>query len=110
MDEYGMFHAKAAALRSADLSRQVGAVIMTGEGEIISAGCNEVPKACGGAVWEGELPDKDKDYRDFRIGHDSTARMKQELLAEIFGQLQVAGWLSSELKDMEANQLAINVV
>ena len=45
MDEYGMFHAKAAALRSADLSRQVGAVIMTDHGEIIAAGCNEVPTA-----------------------------------------------------------------
>jgi deoxycytidylate deaminase len=37
VDEYGMFHAKAAALRSADLSRQVGAVIMTPDGEIIAA-------------------------------------------------------------------------
>ncbi|HEX3970408.1 MAG TPA: hypothetical protein VHX19_03745, partial [Stellaceae bacterium] len=55
VDEYGMFHAKAAALRSADLSRQVGAVIASEAGEIISTGCNEVPSAGGGAVWEGRL-------------------------------------------------------
>jgi deoxycytidylate deaminase len=106
MDEYGMFHAKAAALRSADLSRQVGAVIMTDHGEIIAAGCNEVPTAGGGAVWEGRLGDKDKDYRDFRIGHDSTARMKQEIMAEIFEKLQVTGWLSADLKDLQADELA----
>jgi deoxycytidylate deaminase len=110
MDEYGMFHAKAAALRSADLSRQVGAVIMTDHGEIVAAGCNEVPKAGGGAVWEGELKDKDKDHRDFRIGHDSTARMKQEIMAEIFGKLQEMGWLSPELKDLTGDELAVKAL
>lgn len=110
IDEYGLFHAKAAALRSADLSRQVGAVIMTDDGEIIAAGCNEVPRAGGGAVWEGRLGDKDKDYRDFRIGHDSTARMKQEIMAEIFAQLKDEGWLASELKNMTADQLAVKAL
>ncbi len=50
-DEHGMFHAKAAALRSAELARQVGAVIMSEHGEIISAGCNEVPPG----RWRGSL-------------------------------------------------------
>jgi deoxycytidylate deaminase len=81
VDEYGMFHPKAAALRSADLSRPVGAVITSDRGEIISASCNEVPQAQGGAFWEGQ--DSSKDYRDFRIGHDSAARMKHELVIEI---------------------------
>ena len=106
IDEYGLFHAKAAALRSSDLSRQVGAVIMTDDGEIIAAGCNEVPRAGGGAVWEGRLGDRDKDYRDFRIGHDSTARMKQEIMAEIFEHLKDEGWLAPELKDTTAEELA----
>jgi cytidine deaminase len=47
-DEYGMFLAFAAALRSADLSRQVGAVICTREGDVVAVGTNEVPKAGGG--------------------------------------------------------------
>jgi len=42
--EYGMYMAKAAALRSLDLSRQVGAAIFSQSAEIISLGCNEVPK------------------------------------------------------------------
>ena len=88
-DECGLFHAKAAALRSADLARQVGAVITTSEGEIVAVGCNEVPKAGGGAVWEGQ--DRDKDRRDFVIGHDSSARMKHEILAESSGGCGIAG-------------------
>ena len=40
-----MFAAKAAALRTLDLSRQVGAAIFSADGEIISMGSNEVPKA-----------------------------------------------------------------
>lgn len=102
VDEYGMFHAKAAALRSADLSRQVGAVITTDDGEIVSAGCNEVPKAGGGAVWEGEP--EHTDYRDFRIGHDSTSWMKHELVTEVFDRL--SGWLAPELRKLSAAELA----
>ena len=103
--EYGMFHAKAAAVRSADLSRQVGAVITTGDGEIIAAGCNEVPKAGGGSVWEGSEEDKGKDYRDHTLGYDSTARMKHETIAEIFERLK-PDWLAPELRDLSAQELA----
>jgi cytidine deaminase len=102
VDEYGMFHARAAALRSADLSRQVGAVITSDDGEIIAAGCNEVPSAGGGSVWDGE-PER-TDYRDYRIGHDSTAWMKHELVAEVFSRLQ--GWLVPELRDLSPSKLA----
>jgi cytidine deaminase len=89
-DELGMFHAKAAALRSADLSRQVGAVICSVGGELLATGCNEVPKAGGGAIWEGDTGD----YRDFKLGYDSSAKMKHELIAEVINRLQGAGWLS----------------
>jgi cytidine deaminase len=105
VDEYGMFHAKAAAMRSADLSRQVGAVITTGDGEIVAAGCNEVPKAGGGSVWEGREEDKGKDYRDHTLGYDSTARMKHETIAEIFERLK-PDWLAPELRDLSAQELA----
>jgi len=46
--EYGMYMAYAAGLRSACLSRQVGASIMNPQGSIISTGRNDVPKAGGG--------------------------------------------------------------
>jgi deoxycytidylate deaminase len=43
-----MFAAYSASLRSACLSRQVGAAITAKSGEVIATGCNDVPKAGGG--------------------------------------------------------------
>ncbi|CAE6741234.1 anti-phage dCTP deaminase [Candidatus Nitrotoga fabula] len=47
-EEYGMYVAYAAGLRSACLSRQVGASIMNVDGTIISTGRNDVPRPGGG--------------------------------------------------------------
>ncbi len=77
--EYGMNLAYAASLRSADLARQVGAVIMSEEGDILAAGCNEVHKAGGGAYWEGDA----YDGRDYQIGHDPNDRHRHARLAEL---------------------------
>jgi deoxycytidylate deaminase len=49
-DEYAMFMAFAASLRSADLSRQVGAVV-TIDDQVVSTGANDCPKAGGGLYW-----------------------------------------------------------
>lgn len=46
--ESGMFAAFSASLRSACLSRQVGAAITAKSGEVIATGCNDVPMAGGG--------------------------------------------------------------
>ena len=54
-DEHAMFLAFSAALRSADLSRQVGAVV-TRDSQILSAGANDCPKAGGGLYWPVRLP------------------------------------------------------
>ena len=56
-DEYGMYAAKSASIRSCDLSRQTGAAVFSADGEIIVQGCNEVPKAFGGTYWDLETPD-----------------------------------------------------
>jgi len=48
VDERSMYAAAAAASRSACLSRQVGAVIVNADGEIIGTGTNDVPKFGGG--------------------------------------------------------------
>lgn len=50
--EHGMYAAYAAGLRSACLSRQVGAAISARTGEILATGCNDVPKASGGLYTE----------------------------------------------------------
>jgi len=56
-DEHAMFLAFSAALRSADLSRQVGAVV-TKDSQILSTGANDCPKAGGGLYWPIRLPGK----------------------------------------------------
>jgi deoxycytidylate deaminase len=77
--EYGMFTAKAAALRTLDLSRQVGAAIFATSGEVLALGSNEVPKAGGGTYWS----DEKFDDRDYKRGRDSNEYRKQEIFREI---------------------------
>jgi len=107
-DEYSMFHAQAAALRSSDLSRQIGAVITTGDAEIVSTGCNEVPKAGGGQVWENTIERK-KDYRDFQLGNDANTLMKHELMSEILIQLNKHNYFQEKKSEKEIASLAEEV-
>ncbi len=83
--EYGMKLAKAAALRSIDISRQVGAAIFSDCGQIISLGSNEVPKAGGGTYWA----DDPKDAREYLLGEDSNDQRKKELLLEVLDILKI---------------------
>jgi len=83
--EYGMFTAKAAALRTLDLSRQVGAAIFSKDGEIIAVGSNEVPKGGGGTYWSDERFDN----REYKRGHDSNDKRKNEILSEILNILDI---------------------
>ena len=89
-DEQGMFFAQAAALRSLDLSRQVGAAIVSRDGDLLSTGCNEVPKFGGGLYWSED----DSCMRDFELGHDANVTIKREMIEEIFSKFREAGWLS----------------
>lgn len=100
-DEFGMFHARASSLLSADLSRQVGAVITQSRGEIVSVGCNDVPRPGGGGYWPEDIPD----VRDFVIGYDPSAKVKKDILAEVFHLLQENGWFSENKKSEEINTL-----
>jgi deoxycytidylate deaminase len=52
--ETGMFHANGAQLRSACLSRQVGAALTDAKGNVLATGTNEVPKS-GGGVYGGSF-------------------------------------------------------
>ncbi len=91
-DEYGMFHAQAAALRSAALGRQVGATIATDAGDIIAVGTNEVPKAGGGLYWCVDDPDR----RDFKLGYEVSDRIKRRVLGDVLGRLQKKQWLAAD--------------
>jgi deoxycytidylate deaminase len=101
-DEYGMYVSKSASLRSAALTRQVGAAIFRDTGEIISMGCNEVPKAGGGTYWS----DDPNDRRDIVEGYDPNEQKKSELLADLIDRLLNEGHLSSALQQ-KGNSFAI---
>lgn len=100
--EYSMFHAKAAALRSSELGRQVGACISTDEGDVVSLGTNEVPHGGGGLYWSGDKPD----VRQFQVGTDSNDAHKQILIQDTLARLKEAGWLRKDLLSMSGEELA----
>lgn len=77
-DEHAMFLACAASLRSGSLARQVGAVVASERGDIISTGCNDVPRYGGGLYWPGP-----EDQRDHVKGYDSNDRIRSEILMDI---------------------------
>jgi len=90
-----MFVAKAAALRSCDLSRQVGAVIVDRQNAILATGCNEVPYPDGGIYFEGRN-DGIGDNRDKEKGNDPNYVEIQKTLIELIGVLQSTGHIASE--------------
>ncbi len=100
-DEFAMFHARSAALRSADLSRQVGASIANDDGDIIAVGCNDVPKASGGLYWAGDPGDD----RDFVRGYDSSAKFKADIVAEVIDRFGKNEWLSDAKKSLPVPEL-----
>jgi len=102
-DEFGMYQAAAAARRSSDLSRQVGASLVTREGDIISVGCNDIPKAGGGLYWAGDQPDG----RDFELlGNDPSEQAKRAIVAEILEQLQKAKLLKNPSQSQDFGAIA----
>ncbi|MFC1530663.1 anti-phage dCTP deaminase [Gemmatimonadota bacterium] len=100
-DEYGMYLAFSAALRSSDLSRQVGAAILGENGEVLALGTNEVPRAGGGQYWGG-----DHDDRDFVRGYDSNAKIKLECAEEVMYHLDPERWAGLSPTEREAELAA----
>jgi deoxycytidylate deaminase len=84
-NEFAMFMAFAASLRSADLSRQVGAVIARNR-EILSTGANDCPAPGGGLYWPEFIGDRIDDLprgRDYKRGCDSNALEKRRLVQNV---------------------------
>jgi deoxycytidylate deaminase len=85
-DEYAMFLAFAASLRSADLSRQVGAVIAVNE-QVVATGANDCPKAGGGLYWPNVVGRAgvydDERGRDYMRGADSNRIEQQRIIDDI---------------------------
>ncbi|NTF53321.1 deoxycytidylate deaminase [Agrobacterium rhizogenes] len=92
-DEYGAYIAASASLRSLDLARQVGAAIFSPRGEVISLGCNEVPKFGGGTYWT-----EDQDiHRDYDDGLDANRTEKNRIIFDFLRTLEQSGALKPEL-------------
>lgn len=106
-EEFGMFQAFAAARRSAELGRQVGAAICTSDGDVVAVGVNEVPKAGGGLYWEGDS----HDAREIARGSDTNMRRRHDVAEDINKRLRSSRLLpdgvSSEkvLAAIEASEL-----
>jgi deoxycytidylate deaminase len=109
--EYSMFMAFMASVNSADLSRQVGAVISSKHQDIIATGSNDVQKAGGGKYW----PDKVykplleehfntyEDKRDASNGYDANSKTILQLSSEIADALIT---FMPELSGIDENELA----
>jgi deoxycytidylate deaminase len=95
--EYGMFHAQGSALRSSDLSRQVGAAITDHDGQVVALGTNEVPKGGGGPYWEDGTT---KDGRDFTFGYDVSTDMKKRALRQLLERLEEQGQLKANTDEV----------
>ena len=84
-DEQWMFTAYSSALRSGQLSRQVGAAVVSAEGDLLSVGANDVPRFRGGLYWPGK-----SDRRDHVLGYDSNDAIKGKIVEEIAGKTNLS--------------------
>jgi len=100
-----MYAAWSAAHRSSCLSRQVGAAIQNGAGDILATGTNDAPKAGGGLYdelsgAEGEASDRrcfafkdeGQDRPDCR-----NEREKRSIYSDVFDHLNAAGLLAKDV-------------
>jgi deoxycytidylate deaminase len=97
--ETAMHEAYGASLRSACLSRQVGAALLDAKGNVIGTGTNEVPKA-GGGVYGEAFADSDEnadktniEERDYRCAFRATkycsnTQEQNRIIDEIFVELE----------------------
>lgn len=82
-EEHSMFMAYMSAIRSGDLSRQVGAVITSENNDIISTGANDVQKFGGGQYWPG--PD---DMRDHAMKSDANEKKRDDIILNVLKAIE----------------------
>ncbi|MEG6551668.1 anti-phage dCTP deaminase [Desulfocurvibacter africanus] len=87
LDEYAMFMAQAAALRSGCMSRQVGAAIVSESGDIIATGRNDVPRF-GGGLYCAEDGENDNRCIACGDGECSSDTEKKKILEDLKNALK----------------------
>ena len=103
-EEYAMFMAYAASLRSADLSRQVGAVLANKYGDIISTGANDVPRFGGGLYWPSTTESGINDERDYVWKKDMNEEERNKIIDEVIN-LTIGPSESEEAKSAARKRL-----
>lgn len=98
-----MYHAYAARLGSACMSRQVGAALMDRNGQLLATGCNEVPRAGGGLYGQGEGDDDERERgRCHRLnGYCSNTRERNDIVDGILDLFEQNGFEKKEGEDRE---------
>lgn len=91
-EERGMHAAWTTGLRSACLSRQVGAAILDPEGHLLAVGTNDAPKAFGGLYEEGDSADH-RCFIDGKFCRNDES--KKAIYNEIHALLEKAGLLAA---------------
>ena len=103
-NETAMYYAHGAGLRSACLSRQVGAALVDRRGNIVATGCNEVPRAGGGVYGEGFDVDGEEDHRcafrqkDGRKPFCSQSEQQNEITQRVIEDIESVVKLDEETK------------
>ncbi|SEQ02904.1 Deoxycytidylate deaminase [Devosia sp. YR412] len=95
-DEYGLYAAKVSALRTLDLSRQVGAAIFSPHGEVLALGSNEVPKARGGTYWDDGTG---LDAREYVLKVDTNDRRKKLVIRELYSLVKQGKFSEDEFEN-----------
>lgn len=108
--ETAMHHARSAQMRSACLSRQVGAALVNQSGTIVSTGTNEAPKAGGGVYGEDFEPSDHGDHRcAFRETVYCSSNKEQnqiiEELIDAFPELTSSATRNDVLKKIRGTRL-----
>lgn len=98
-DEVGIYSAYSASLRSACLSRQVGAAITDDKGNVLSTGCNDVPKFGGGLYNAESLRDKRCFNHGKRCFNDKHKEILREEIESILSEESIpnAGVLANKI-------------
>ncbi|MGA7743875.1 MAG: deaminase [Polyangia bacterium] len=102
-DEFAMFQAYGAAMRSSSPGRQVGATIATCDGEIVTVGTNEVAKAFGGQYWEEDAVD----HRDHTLPDDPSKLMTESIVVDLLARLRKQGWLDKNIASLTNDELLV---
>jgi cytidine deaminase len=105
-EEYAMYQASAASLRSSDDMRQVGAAIATNSGDVVAVGTNEVPFRNGGLYWSDASPDA----RDQALDEDRAAGIKASVLVELLTRMSAEKWLVENIMNKPMLDLAKSIL